>query len=291
MAAALFLIAGLSLPGCLAHHEAPRNPTFYSSLELPTGKVRYFDRGEGEAIVLLHGFGGAIESWEQTVDALPKDRRILAMDARGFGLSTRAEGDYSLKALANDVNFAMESLGIEKASIVGHSWGSAVALVLALEHPERVERLVLVDGLAYEKQVPWSIKAARRSGLGELIVGTFYTAQLDARLEKGFFDPSRLSYDEVASVRYKLEAPGSRAAALAISRGVDLEAWQPRYSEIEVPTMIVWGKQDRVLSPWWAGRLATDLTQARVETLDRCGHFPMIEAPRRFAALLEDFIQ
>jgi pimeloyl-ACP methyl ester carboxylesterase len=225
------------------------------------------------------------------VENLSEGHRVLALDARGFGLSTRADGDYSLAALADDVALAMHAVGIEHAVIVGHSWGSAVALVFALRHPDRADKLILVDGLAYDSQVPWAMRAARTPGLGEFIVGTFFTAQFDAQLERAFYDPSILTFEQVASARSKMKTPGSRAAALAVSRGIDLRPWQARYGEIDVPVLVVWGKQDRILSPWWADRLATDLGRARVETIDHCGHFPMLEAPERLASLLEEFMQ
>lgn len=277
--------------GCLSYHEAPPAAAAFDVFHLPSGQVRYLDRGEGDAIVLLHGFGSAIESWGTTIDHLARGHRVLALDARGFGLSSRLEGDYSLAALANDVNDAMAEAGISEATIVGHSWGGSVALVFALNHPERVRSLVLVASLAYERQLPWVMKAARTPGLGEFIVGTFYTAQLDANLERAFYDPSLLTYQDVENVRWLARVPGSKATALAITRGIDLEKWQGRYAKIDVPTLIVWGKQDRILHRWWADRLAGDLRQARVEIIDRCGHFPMIEAPERFAALVEDFVQ
>lgn len=281
----------LLLAGCLAHHEAPRAAIDHNALDLPGGQVRFVDRGSGDAIVLLHGFGAAIESWGPTLDVLAQDHRVVALDARGFGLSTRAAGDYTLEALADDVGDAMTELGIETASIVAHSWGSSIALVFALRHPERVERLVLVDSLAYERQVPWIMKAARTPGVGELLMGTFYSAHFDANLEEAFYDPSILTYADVAAARYVAEAPGSKAAALAISRGIELQPWQERYPEIKAPVLIVWGEQDRILHPWWANRLAGDLSQAQVETIDRCGHFPMLEAPERFTALVQAFLQ
>ena len=285
-------VSALALCGCLSHHDAPPAAAAdHAALQLSSGQIRVVDQGSGDPIVLLHGFGAAIESWGTTLEVLSQNHRVLALDARGFGLSSRGDGDYSLAALADDVDQAMALAGIERATIAAHSWGSAIALVFALRHPDRVERLVLVDSLAYERQIPWAMKAARTPGIGEFIVGTFYTSRLDANLEEAFFDPSILTYADVAAIRYVTEAPGSRASALAISRGVRLSEWQDRYAEIDVPTLIVWGKQDRILGRWWADRLAGDLGQAEVATIDRCGHFPMLESPERFTALVEDFVR
>ncbi len=278
------------LLGCASLQSGPVEALGGTTMQLPAGEVRYVDQGQGSPIVMLHGFGAALESWGPAIDELSQQHRVLALDARGFGLSTHGEGDYSLDALAQDVVHAMDARGIDKATVVAHSWGGAVALAVALNHPERIERLVLVSSLAYEPQVPWAMRAARTKGLGEFIVGTFYTAQLDAHLEEAFYDPSQLTYADVEAIRTMADAPGSRAAALQISRGVRLEEWQHRYRDIDVPTLIVWGKQDRILNPWWAQRLSTDLAESRVETIDRCGHFPMLEQPEQFASLVEGFV-
>ncbi len=260
-----------------------------ATLHLPQGEVRFTEQGQGTAIVMLHGFGSSLESWGPSIDVLSQQHHVLALDARGFGLSDRSAGDYSLSALGRDVTDAMDARGIDRATVVAHSWGSAVALALALQAPDRVDRLVLVSSLAYEPQVPWTMRATRARGVGELLVNTFYTARLDANIERAFHDPSVLTYEQMQAMRYVTELPGSRAAALAISREVRLGQQDDRYGELDVPTLVIWGRQDRILNPWWARRLGRDLG-ADVELLDDCGHFPMLEQPEHFAALVEGFV-
>jgi pimeloyl-ACP methyl ester carboxylesterase len=280
----------LLMVGCLSWQVHPPERAGANSLAMVDGTVRAVDQGAGDAIVLLHGFGGSLEVWEGVRQSLARGHHVLALDARGFGRSDRSPGDYSTKGMVRDVVAAMDARGLSRATIVAHSWGSGAALALALAHPERVERLVLVDSLAYPAQVPWFLDAARTPVLGEVLMGAFYTAQVDARLERAFYDPSLLEWTHVEAVRTSLSLPGSRSAALAVARGLDLEAQSQRYSELTLPVLVVWGAQDQITPPAWGERLVRDLPHGRLERIDRCGHFPMLEAPERFTALVADFL-
>lgn len=285
------LVLGL-LSGCLRWEvgPAPAVARDLDTLELTRGAVRYVDRGAGDAVVLVHGFGAAIESWGGTVDALARTHRVLALDARGFGLSSRAEGDYTIEALSDDIVEAMDARGIERASVVAHSWGSAVTLALALRHPERVERLVITDGLVFDGQRNWFVRTAQVPVLGEALVGAFWTAQLDLRLEESYADPTVLAFEDVQRVRKMLELRGSRAAGLAVVRTMRLADYSARYGDIDVPTLVIWGDADAITPPAWAERLGRELPNSRVELIEAAGHFPMLEAPARYQALVQEFL-
>jgi pimeloyl-ACP methyl ester carboxylesterase len=260
------------------------------TVELPQGTVRVIEEGTGDVVMLLHGFAGSIDVWDGVRTELAKEHRVLTLEARGFGRSDRLPGDYSTGAMVTDIIGTMDARGVEHATIIAHSWGSGAALALALSHPERVDRLVLVDSMAYKGQVPWFLDAARTPIVGEALMGAFYTAHLDARLERAFYDPTLLEWKHVEGVRRLLSLPGSRPAALAVARGISLDTLSPRYRELKVPVLVVWGAQDRVTPAVWGERLVRDLPRGRLERIDRCGHFPMLEAPERFLALVGDFL-
>ena len=111
-------------------------------IEVPHGEVSVEPRGQGEPLLLVHGFGSDAEAWRAT--SLDEERLLVPVDTRGFGQSSRTPGDYSVHALAEDLVAVLDAQGIERTDVVAHSWGSSLALDLARNHPDRVDQIVLV---------------------------------------------------------------------------------------------------------------------------------------------------
>ncbi len=282
----------LCTSGCLSFHRGamPGEPASATWVNLGDTRVRYLDVGKGPAVVLIHGFASSLETWGTVVPVLAKSHRVLALDLKGFGWTDRPEGDYSPHAQAQLVSALMKERGIESAVIVAHSWGSSVALDLALTEPEKVSRLALYDAWVYEEQLPSFFHLARASGVGELLFGLFYDQRPDERLAQAFFDPSLVSEALVEDVERALERPGTRAAALAAARGQRFAEVQGQYKTIDIPTLLLWGREDRVTTLAVGERLSHDLPQARLVVYPRCGHFPMLEAAVASTNELERFI-
>jgi len=253
----------------------PADATF---AQVEGARVRYVDEGEGDPVVLIHGFASSLETWNGVRPRLAQSHRVLALDLKGFGWTDRPEGDYSPQAQARLVLALMDERGIERAALVAHSWGSAVALALALEAPERVSRIALYDAYVFREQRPTFFQWADADGMGELLFGLFYDQRPDDRIALAFFDPEALPQALVDAVVSALDRPGTRAAALAATRGMRFE--QERYGEIEAPVLLLWGREDRVATLSQGERLANELAEARLRVYPRCGHFPMIEAAR-----------
>ncbi len=117
--------------------------------------------GEGPAVVLLHGFGSSLDMWRPLLPELAEDHRVLALDLKGFGWTDRPRGDYSPSAQAQLVWAVLNERGIERAALVGHSWGAAVALAMALASPERTTRIAIYGGWVYEEQLSFLFRWAR----------------------------------------------------------------------------------------------------------------------------------
>ena len=240
---------------------------------------------DGPPVVLIHGFGSHLGVWASVLPALD-GYRVLRLDLLGFGDSSRVDGDYSPEAQADAVLAAMDAAGLQDASVVAHSMGATIALTLARRAPDRVRRLVLLAPWVYEEQVPWAYRDARRPGLGELIVGAWHAEHLAWRFEYSFYDDALVTEPMLDSARAMLRKPGTRAAALATIRALDLAARQDGYVEVGVPVLIVTGREDRVSTLPFAERLASQLPVARLEVLPWCGHLPMIEAPEQTRRLV-----
>lgn len=268
------------LSGCLHFHTGPMpgEPKDATYLELDGTRVRYVDVGEGPTVVLLHGFASSIENWITVMPKLVKDHRIIAIDMRGFGWTDRPVADYSPAAQAKLLKAVLDERKVSKISLVGHSYGSSVALAFALEYPQQVERIALYDAWVYDSQLPSMFHMARAKGIGEVLFGLFYSERYEERLTMGFFDPDIVPEQLAEDVERAFERPGTRYGALEAVRGMRFDEMESRYRTITVPTLLLWGREDRVTPVSVGEKLVRQLPNAQLKIYPRCGHFPMIEA-------------
>jgi pimeloyl-ACP methyl ester carboxylesterase len=267
---------------------APANATYAN---VGGAHVRYVDVGEGPAVVLIHGFAASLDTWATVIPALSKKHRVIAPDLKGFGFSSRPEGDYSPSAQAKLVTALMDSRGIENATVVAHSWGSSVALALSLASPARVTRLALYDAWVYEEQLPTFFLWSRTPVVGEALFSLFYGGRADERIEGAFYDKEKWVTERlVEDVERALDRPGTTAAALAATRGQRFAEVSEKYKTIKQPTLLLWGREDQVTTLGQGERLARDLPHAKLVVYPRCGHFPMLEASSASTADLTAFI-
>lgn len=242
-------------------------------------------------VVFIHGYAGGLVSWLYTQPALATRFRTLALDLKGFGLTDKLDGDYSLAAEAELIVHLMDQKGIDKAHLVAHSWGCAVALELARRHPERVQKLVLTSGFVYEDQLNGFLRWSRVPGLGELLYGLFYNAQLEARYTWSYFEPERhVTAKGFGYLHDFQDTPGIKAAALAVLRGMELDALRPAFARIEQRALLIWGREDRVSPPPFGERLVTELPHARLVVLERSGHNVMLERAGTYEQLVAEFL-
>jgi pimeloyl-ACP methyl ester carboxylesterase len=281
------LIAVL-IAGC-----APRWATTWTprgqAVPLPGGRgVATSIRGpeRGRPLLFVHGFGSSSVVWDALWPLLP-EYRSLAVDALGFGDSSRVPGDYSPDTQADALVRALDQHGIERTTVIAHSLGATFALTMALRAPERVERLVLLAPFVYPEQLPWALRDAARPGLGEWIFGGFYRERLDLRFAESFANPDVIVTETMLDrARAELSEPGATAAALQTIRELDLDARAARWHEIAVPVTVVAGREDRVVRLPFAEALARSLPAGELVVLPQCGHFPSLEAPRETVAAI-----
>ena len=280
------------LTGCLAFHRGPMpgEPAGATFADVDGARVRYVDVGKGPAVVLIHGFASSLETWSGVVPKLAKSHRVIALDLKGFGWTDRPAGDYSPEAQAKLVLDLLTQRGVDRAALVGHSWGASVALAAALAAPQRVTRLALYDAWAYEEQLPSFILWSRVPGVGEALFGLWYDQRPDERLAAAFYDKRYVTEDLAEAVDRALKRPGTKAAALAAARGQRFRALQSRYREVTQPTLLLWGREDRVSLCSVGVRLAADLPNAKLTVFPSCGHFPMIEAADASTDALATFL-
>jgi pimeloyl-ACP methyl ester carboxylesterase len=258
--------------------------------------------GRGPVLVLLHGITCSSDTWEELLPVLARDFTVIAPDLLGHGRSAKPDTEYSIEAYASHVQELLLALGHTRVTLVGHSLGGGVALQLAYQCPEMIERLVLVSsgGLGRELhpilRVPalpgaeWVLPRVcsprlRRfvdSGT-DLLARTGLSAGTDVReIWRGFrslFDADAIQAF-LRTVRTSIDAGGQRASAL-----------DRLHLAAGVPTLIVWGERDAII-PVHHGRAGqAGIEGSRLEVFGDAGHFPHLDSPSRFASLLTDFVQ
>lgn len=268
-------------------------------IEVNNINARYWVAGDkGSAVVLVHGLGGFIENWIYNIGPLAEAHRVYAMDLPGFGRSDKEPLVRDLNVLVRFIADFMDALGIEKASLIGNSLGGGLVLQFALEYPQKVEKLVLVDNAGMGRGVIPDFKLCSLPLVGELLIRPSLKGTV--RLWKKIVYDSSLVTPELVDLPYHLAVqPGAKESLLATLRaGINLLGQKDkltrqllaRLNTIKAPALVVWGKQDRIIPPAHA-RVAEDrMPSARLEFFDRCGHMPQLEYPEKFNELVLDFL-
>lgn len=280
LAGALALAGAVALGGCPQFHPgrlpgAPADATF---VEVDGVHVRYREAGAGPAVVLIHGYGASADMWGGLLERLAAHHRVVAVDLKGFGWTSRPAGDYGPAAQARLVWGVLDRLGVADVAIVGHSWGSSVSLAMAEAHPARTRRVALYDAYVYDDQVPSFFRWSQRAGLGELIFGLFYRERIEDRAPLAYYDPRWITQARVERVERELARPGTTAAALATARGHHFAALHAAIGKVSQPVLLLWGADDQVTPLSYGQRLVQELAHAELKVYARCGHIPMVEA-------------
>ena len=276
-------------------------PLQTEELELHGHRVFFRLAGEGPAIVLIHGITATSETWNEVLPSLAERHTVLAPDLMGHGQSAKPRGDYSLGAYASGVRDLMIAVGIERATFVGHSLGGGVAMQLAYQFPDRLDRLVLVSSGGLGREVHPMLRLTDLPG-AEYVLPLLCAEPLRnaGRAVAGIL--SRLGLrpgpdlEEIARGFDSLGDVEARQAFIHTVRSIiDVEgqrvsATDRLYLAAEVPTLLIWGARDPII-PVEHGQAAHQMIPgSRLEVFPRAGHFPHLEDPRRFVGLLTELI-
>jgi pimeloyl-ACP methyl ester carboxylesterase len=276
-------------------------------LDVGEARVAYYEEGDGEPLLLLHGCPFSSFIWRKVIPLLSPRYRCLAPDLLGLGDTETPEGaDWSLRAQAEMVVGFLDALGIERAHVVGHDHGGALAQLLAAERPDRVDRLVISNAEAYdnwpsEEERPF-VRATQVPVLGDVVLWAWSRRplfRLTLKEAKAVHDPKVLSAELLDGyIRTNLSDRHRRAKTRRFLAG----QFEPENNRVTMdlldglrrfdhPTLLVWAKDDPHFGPEWGERLRRDIPGAvRLELLPETGHLLMEERPERFAALVGAFL-
>jgi pimeloyl-ACP methyl ester carboxylesterase len=267
-------------------------------VELSGRDVNYVDLGSGEGlpVVFVHGLGGQWQNWLENIPRVAQERRVLALDLPGFGLSEMPRDRITITGYGKCVDAFCEALGLGRVVLVGNSMGGFISSEVAIQFPERVERLVLVSAAgittANLRRAPvllaariatavTAYTAARHEAIARRPVSRHVALALVAR------HPSRIKSDLAWEGLFKGTGKPGFDDALRASLEYD---FQDRLGETRAPTLIVWGENDTILPARDAREFERLIPQSRTVVMEDTGHVPQLERPTIFNDLLLDFL-
>jgi pimeloyl-ACP methyl ester carboxylesterase len=266
-------------------------------VEVAGQPVNTIELGEGPPIVFVHGLAGSWPNWLEQLPVLAESHRVIAMDLPGFGHSPMPKQTIAISDYAMTLDGLMEALGVDAAALVGNSMGGFVSAELAIAHPHRVERLVLISAAGISTARYRACLPALRS-LERILATCTVRVAADADIIARRPRLRRAALSTLTRHPTRLPAPLAAETLRGAGKAGFVEALEAlsayplreRLPEIACPTLIVWGDCDRLVPARDADVFAEMIPGSRRVVFGDTGHLPMLERPAAFNALLEDFL-
>jgi len=290
-------------PAWCRGEEAAVEPGYeVSFLTLHGHRRAYVKVGTGPALLLLHGLGCDHTTWDPVIMQLAKRHTVIAPDLLGHGQSDKPRADYSLGGYANGMRDLLTVLGIDKVTVVGHSFGGGVAMQFAYQFPERTHRVVLVSPGGLGSEVTPAIKAITTPGFHQFmgvvtLPGIRHITTTAMRLLGRSRLPHTRDLGEMADIVETFHDPHARAAirhvvrAVVDWRGQIVTMSDRAYLTEAMPMCLIWGDHDSVIPSSHLDHAVALAPSLRAETMPNSGHFPHKDHPERFVRILNDFIR
>lgn len=259
-------------------------------------RMRVIEAGEGTPLVLIHGFLVSHLVFDDIIDELARSFYVIAPDLPGFGESEKPNPSrypYSVESFSEAIADLIAAYGLGRACVLGHDLGGAVGITLAAQHAELVTRLVVTGPLCY----PYPPNRKLRIPLWPVVGGAIFKQLYGRRSFRNYFrdevfsDRSQLPVDRIDALYDYFNTPSARESAYAVLRNMlDTRPVVARISRIRHPTLVVWGRNDRIFPAAFALKLARDVPDSRLELMD-AGHSPQEEKPEAFVAVVREFFE
>ncbi len=254
--------------------------------------------GGGDPILAIHGLGASNYTWRKLKGHLP-DHKLILIDLKGHGESAKPhDTNYSIPDQAELVLQFIREHDLRNLTLMGNSYGGAVSLMVAIElckeEPERLSRLILICSGGYNQDLPWHLKLMRTPVLGWLALH-LAPATMNTRtvLRYSYYRKRLISWKQCKAYAGPICSPGGRHALLQVAKQAVPENFEEliaQYPSISVPTLLIWGRNDRVIPLSIGERLNSDIINSRLVVLDHVGHVPQEEKPEETIAAISKFL-
>lgn len=251
--------------------------------------------GSGQDIFLLHGFASSTYTWEKVAPMIQANGyHVWALDMKGFGWSDKPEdADYSPKQLLKEVNAWMDKMGLSEVVFAGNSLGGGIAWEMALMHPDKVKKLVLIDAAGFMRHIPVPVRLAGLPGAASVARIFFGRWMIQNVFKQVYFDASLIEPEQIEAYYNRLRTKNALGALAALGRSISAlssEEYASRIPEIQMDTLIIWGREDAWIPQEDAFKFKAALPNATLEVIPFCGHIPQEEKPQETARLIVNFV-
>ncbi len=254
-------------------------------------KIHYVDEGQGETILMIHGFGGSHQNFQKITEKLKDHYRVIRVDLPGFGLSDfpKEKQNYATMYSSFIADFTT-ALGLDSIYVMGNSMGGGVSWVYTLDHPKQVKGLVLLDAFGYDaKSIQKHVLRATRFSVFHLALKKGLPLFLSRRAAQRCFENDDLISEKALTRTNRIwNAEGNIDALFALASFSEFPS-DENIKKIQVPTLIIWGKQDNLIPAEHAARFHHDIKNSAVVVVDHCGHVPMMEQPEKVERAFSDW--
>jgi pimeloyl-ACP methyl ester carboxylesterase len=261
-------------------------------------RMRVVEAGDesAPALLMIHGFLASHLDFDDVIDPLARRFHVLAPDLPGFGASEKpnpARYSYGVEAFSEAMADLIAAYGLGQANVMGHGIGGAFGITLASRYAELVQRLVLIDPLCYPSPPVSKLKISLAPVIGPLVFKQLYGRRLFRSYfhDEVYSPEARLPVDRIDRFYDNFNTPSARESAYAVLRSMlDNRPVVARVTRVRRPTLVVWGRDDRLFPASQALRLAREIPEAKLEVMN-AGHAPHAELPKAFVAVVREFLE
>lgn len=258
-----------------------------SSIVTDQGIVHYETYGSGPPVILLHGWLGSWGLWQPTMEALGQHYRCYALDFWGFGESGKKRDSYAVGDFMELVRQFMDALGIERAPLIGHSMGGTTSLGTTIRYPERITQVCVIGSPIVGSSLSFFLQLAGIPQIGSLARNSLGALKFGVRLSSPFITRNSKAWYPMIERDLSRTTVESFFSSIGSLRRTDL---RPRLSEVLVPTLGIYGARDVIVHPRQYEPLQAGVKQARIEIMPGSGHFPMLDEPDKYLAIIRSFL-
>ncbi len=256
--------------------------------------VHYRDQGRGIPIVLIHGTGASLHTWNDWTSGLQGDYRIIRMDLPAFGLTgPHPKGNYSIEGYTTFINNFLTKLKIDTCYLVGNSLGGNIAWNYTSDYPDRVKKLILIDASGYSsnrKKSPWAFRLARTPVLNAVVRYVTPRSLFKKNLEAVYFDDQKITEELIDRYYDMMLREGNRQAFIdrvKMPAVTDID----KLKTIKTETLVIWGADDEWIPVSNGQKFVRDLPNAKLVVIEDTGHVPMEESPEESLQVVLDFFK